>query len=360
LRQPKELLSYSRTFDGDYVNDDSSLNYYFLPDSDVDTNIELEAGFSKFKKADESTDGDFDGLLGAIQEYESKNDTKVKAEIITWRGILTKFLTLPYNTKDPFFLNVVWFDGHIFIKEDKLKRNLHEQKPTLEHQKLMYSGYKFESIATIPKPLSQISRGALEKRFKKVVNNIEQYCSVVRTGVGKTKVIIGGEVDCVWDYKPEDSNPLGHYVELKTSKVINDPKDSVKFERKLYKTWAQTFLLGINKIIYGFRDENLVLRSVEQYQTEEIPVLLKSNPYNMNPNKINCIDSLKWYGAVIEWIAKEIPHDESKAWNLVYDPKVRSIVLSEADENISSSLLNGGIVTEKFKDWRIQRRESSK
>lgn len=353
LKQPKELCSYSRTLEGDYVNDDSSLNYYFLPDTDVSTEIDLSGGFKKFMKHDDSKDGDFDGLLGAIQKYESKTNSKVKADIITWRGILTKFLILPYN-REPFDLNIVYFDGHIFIKEDKLKRKLTEQPPDLNHQKLIYSGYKFENIATISQPLSQASRANIEKRFKKIVNNTEQYCSVVRTGVGKTKILIGGEVDCVWDYKPTDSNPLKHYVELKTTKAIVDPKEAMKFEKKLFKTWAQTFLLGINKVIYGFRDDNFILRSVEQYSTEEIPVILKTNPFNQSPNKINCIDSLKWYGAIIEWITKEIPKDESKAWNLSYDPALKSIVLKEIEKDIADGLINGGIVTDEFKNWRKQ------
>ena len=33
--------------DGEYVNDDSSLGYYFLPDSEIDTNIDLGFGFNK-------------------------------------------------------------------------------------------------------------------------------------------------------------------------------------------------------------------------------------------------------------------------------------------------------------------------
>ncbi len=360
LRQPKELLSFSRTFDGEYVNDDSTLSYYFLPDSDIDTNIDLGAGFKKFKKFDEERDGEFVGLLAAIKNYEEKNDTKVKADIITWRGIMTKLMTLHQNLRDPLDLNVVYFDGHIFMQEDKALKMSREKKPNLEHQKLMYSGYKFETVATLPKPLTEASRAMIDKNSKKITNNCEQYCSVVKTGIGKQRIIIGGEVDCVWDYKPESGNPLSHYVELKTSKAINEPSQSVKFEKKLYKTWAQCFLLGIQKVIYGFRDDNLILRSVEQYKVDEIPVLLKNNPVNTNPRKINCIDSLKWYGAVVEWIVKNVPKEESKAFRLSYDPSTKSLSLFELTPDVGSSILEGGLLTEDFKNWRINRRDAKK
>lgn len=35
----------------------------------------------------------------------------------------------------------------------------------------------------------------IENRENEIVNNYAQYCSIVKTGIGKSKLIIGGEVD---------------------------------------------------------------------------------------------------------------------------------------------------------------------
>lgn len=40
-----------------------------------------------------------------------------------------------------------------------------------------------------------MSREYIENRENQVVNNKAQYCSVVRTGIGKTVLCLGGEVD---------------------------------------------------------------------------------------------------------------------------------------------------------------------
>ncbi len=56
-------------------------------------------------------------------------------------------------------------------------------------------GYKFETLCTLPAPWSETDRDFIESRDSHVVNNKEQYCSVVRTGVGKTVLCLGGEVD---------------------------------------------------------------------------------------------------------------------------------------------------------------------
>ena len=56
-------------------------------------------------------------------------------------------------------------------------------------------GYKFETLSLIPDTWAATSRETIENRENEAVNNHAQYCSVVKTGIGKTKMIIGGEVD---------------------------------------------------------------------------------------------------------------------------------------------------------------------
>lgn len=58
-----------------------------------------------------------------------------------------------------------------------------------------FAGYKFETLSVIPQPWDATSREEIEGRDDQIVNNKAQYCSVVRTGIGKVKMIIGGEVD---------------------------------------------------------------------------------------------------------------------------------------------------------------------
>lgn len=124
-----------------------------------------------------------------------------------------------------------------------------------------------------------------------VVNNYAQYCSVVKTGIGKAKMIIGGEVDArkprtsdtasisyrylVWDCKPSNKDDSINWVELKTSAEIENDRDMLKYERKLLKFWIQSFLLGVPKIIVGFRSKIGVLKRLEELETKDIPSLVK-------------------------------------------------------------------------------------
>lgn len=56
-------------------------------------------------------------------------------------------------------------------------------------------GYKFEALSLIPDLWDSTSREYIEDREDMKVSNYVQYCSVVKTGFGKTKIVMGGEVD---------------------------------------------------------------------------------------------------------------------------------------------------------------------
>lgn len=156
-------------------------------------------------------------------------------------------------------------------------------------------GYKFETLSVLPDQWDPTPREYIENREEMVVSNHAQYCSVVKTCFGKAKMIIGGEVDAsklmpkvhdllrfqvndppVWDCKPERKNVPINWVELKTSAEIDNDQDMVRFERKLLKFWAQSFLLGVPKIIVGFRSKQGILRRLEEVETKNIPGIMKN------------------------------------------------------------------------------------
>ncbi|CAN3354439.1 decapping nuclease Rai1p [Diutina catenulata] len=359
LKQPKQLFTFARDADADWVYDEDEvaanhMNYYYLPDSWVN-NINLAAGMAKFRDIpDEKNLGDFSALLHALMLHEQAAGARAKVDMVTFRGLMTKILLVPFQG-DGFTFDIVAFDGQLFMKSDaetELQRR-RQQDDELESSgkkdyvdACRYSGYKFETVATLPRPWADCSRTEIENRPKSQVSNYEQFISVVRTGIGSAKMLLAGEVDAVYDYVPA-RNPVTHYVELKTATAIENPRQMANFEKKLFTTWAQSFLMGVSKVIYAFRDPNFVMRSVEAYETDEIPVLLKNN------NQINSMAALKWYGAAIEWLLREIPRDdESKAWRLTYDPQARALTLAESPKEVNDRLRGGELLTPEFVAWR--------
>eukprot|EP00833_Pecoramyces_ruminatium_P012118 jgi/Orpsp1_1/1186150/evm.model.c7180000097245.1 len=128
--------------------------------------------------------------------------------------------------------------------------------------KFCYSGFKFEALSTIPIPPEEINNSKenmalLDERINSVVNNKEEYGIIVKSNLNNLRLIMGAEVDCA-EKRFSQNDMQKPYVELKSTKVLNNSKDEMSFERyKLLKFWAQSYLVGIPKIIIAFRDNDL-------------------------------------------------------------------------------------------------------
>lgn len=96
VKRPREITEFS--FDDDHVCfplDSRSLRYYFPPDIDVPyvrdrPRIDLSAGFTSFRKYDDAADLGLNPLLDTIQQYEEQTKTQLQADVLTWRGMMTK------------------------------------------------------------------------------------------------------------------------------------------------------------------------------------------------------------------------------------------------------------------------------
>ena len=96
-------------------------------------------------------------------------------------------------------------------------------------------------------------------------------------------------VSSVWDSKPSVPGAPTNWVELKTTAEIRGERDLDNFERKLMKFWIQSFLLGVPKIIVGFRSRDGVLVKIQELETNGIPTtVLKRGRAGWNGN--TCIN----------------------------------------------------------------------
>ncbi|KAK5166069.1 decapping endonuclease targeting mRNA [Saxophila tyrrhenica] len=284
---------------------DAWMRYYYPPLfqepwSHIDTTprVSLSNGFDNWIKADESIDWHLDGLLQTIQAHEEAlleqgipaAEAKVSkdVDIVAWRGILSKIMAAPYDFFSDFELNATCFQDTIYLELNHSYKDVVEVNSTQRQQRgmqqaanrhgtspelMQYWGYKFEALSTLPRPWGECTREEIESRDTDIVNTNVQYCSIVRTGIGKTSLILAGEVDCVLDRKPDDRDKPIPWVELKTSATQTDQsyKALKKWEAKLLRIWAQSFLLGVPKVVVGFRSPVGQLESIQELETQRIP-----------------------------------------------------------------------------------------
>ncbi|KAL8340508.1 hypothetical protein RB601_006555 [Gaeumannomyces tritici] len=347
VRRPKEFACFSYDPNHEFRLDGSSMKWYYPPRLGAD----LSGGFGTFDKLDDAaTDEHIESLLKTIMAHEQSTGQKIDAQIVTWRGIMTKLMSAPYENEDGFDLNATLYQGCVFIEEDfkcrmdaRRAQDAQPWKAPIPREMYTYWGYKFETLATLPKPWGEISRDYIEGRESQQVSNKEQYCSVVRTGLGKTTLCLGGEVDAIWDSKPEHGQPI-NWVELKTTAEVRNERDAMRQDGKLLKWWIQSFMLGVPKIIVGHRSRNGILVRVEEMQTAEIPNLVQSRSKGRSWDGNTCIN---FCSAVLEWIRASV--DDDGVYRIRREPRSNSIGLFKVEQTG-----HGKILTDEFINWRIK------
>lgn len=358
---PIEIACYSRTSNDEIIVDsDHNLRYYYFPDSLLDNQLSLSAGRGNFKDSRSIIKDvcSMDGLLKSIKDIEMKKGSRLKVNIITFRGIFRKLISAAFENnryQDPFDLRVVLFDDQIFIKEIA-KRDRYEQG-TIDLS--TFSGYKFETLVTTNKPINMCTRGEIESRHLETVGNGDEFVTVVGTGIGSHRLILGAEVDAIFDYKDIESRKknISHYCELKCSKDINTEREAHNFSNKLFRTWLQCFLIGIPRIIYGFRDENFKLVSIEEYSLENIVPMLQQ--YNPQVAK-NCSKAIGWYSKIVDWLltiqnrySQKVSRDTIVPFKLTCkDQELQMIDILPDDSEYEEIVNNEMILSNEFKEWR--------
>ncbi|KAK3378008.1 RAI1 like PD-XK nuclease-domain-containing protein [Podospora didyma] len=347
VKRPKEFACFSYDEDHKFHLDDSSLKWYYPPP----LNTDLSKGYETFVQHDDSIDEHLDSLLETIASHEKENGKPIDANVVTWRGMMTKIMAAPFEDRDGFEMNATLYRDCIFIEEHKIGPKQEQRFPGPIPQEVMqFWGYKFETLCTMPAPWGETSREFIESRDSHVVNNKQQYCSVVRTGLGKTALCLGGEVDALWDVKPTTPGQPINWVELKTSAEIRPDnwRDKENFERKLMKYWIQSFLLGVPKIIVGFRSRDGFLLRTEEFETTAIPTLVAASRRAANRAPLwdgnVCIN---FASAFLDFLRHTI-NDEG-VWRIrrmAGSPHIEVFKVEEVG--------HGNIITDNFMNWRIK------
>ncbi|KAG9470367.1 hypothetical protein GDO78_018019 [Eleutherodactylus coqui] len=281
-RLPSELGSFSLDEKRCYHNDARRLRYLSPPPGmdrgEASLGWDLMDGFEDRYVC--RNEDDKEGLLHILTWVKenkgllrgngrSASDRPVDRDFVTWRGHLTKILCTPYETQEGWILAVTLFKGTLYISERETAVAYKKRKErTREQEKLMYSGYKFESYMCADSPDGSPCPS-------EVVNTNEGFCSVLLGRLASHSFLVSGEVDCK-DSSSSNPSPPSCYVELKTSAQIRNSHQERSFHRyKLLKWWCQSFLLGIPLIVAGFRNPKGRIVSLEKFRTSEIPHLVR-------------------------------------------------------------------------------------
>ncbi|KAG8908487.1 decapping endonuclease targeting mRNA [Tulasnella sp. 403] len=209
FQRPLALLTFSYTPSRTLVFDNSAMRYY----KDPPIGARLDRDYENWiKRPEERTR--LDALLQCLERDEAKAEAQ-RAQLVTWRGIMTKYVNdwdlramhrnnivpriiiAPQEFREGWELNVMLVDGKMFLEEHVSESKLNEKEALSGDQRLFtYYGYAFESYCTTenaPEPEGQAEAPGWGGR----VDTNVQWCAVVKTKLSDVRMILGAEVDCV-------------------------------------------------------------------------------------------------------------------------------------------------------------------
>ncbi|ORX46616.1 RAI1-domain-containing protein [Piromyces finnis] len=289
--QPTEISNFSIDINRELQMDNRVMKYYYPMNMKYN---DLTEGFETFDRKIEKPEP-LDNLLKVLKEKNHltfKNENEKKPHVITWRGLIVKIMCLPYLRNSFFELVVCNYNNILYIQESREKKE-NITNNDITQQKFCYSGFKFEALSTIPIPPEEIDKSEnnkvlLEERVHDIVNNKEEYGIIVQSKLNNIRLIMGAEVDCA-ERKFSPNETQKPYVELKTTKIISNSQEENNFERyKLIKFWAQSFLVGIPKIIIAYRNKDLEVEKVSSLSTLKIPHIVNQHHIErQQKNKLN-------------------------------------------------------------------------
>ncbi|KAK7033270.1 RAI1 domain-containing protein [Favolaschia claudopus] len=358
FQQPTQIISFSYTPDRKLEFTNSALRFLAA----LPPRPQLSYAYERWTRRPE-TRPRIDGLLRALSTARAKNHPALASGFgaVGWRGVLTRIMTAPYEDRDGWDMNVMCVDGVLYFEEHLDEAKLRAKDELAPRQRLnTYYGYAFESYCTSEKPSTSNvpcvnvpqAPGDPPGWGGDVDTNV-QWCSVVRTRLGDTRLVIGGEVDCV---RGTYTSKTDTFVELKTSLVIRGAQDEMRFEKKLLKFYMQSFLLGVpvscllhlfllppsegytaQEILVGFRTPSGEITTTQTFRTVELPRLVRGKAHGWDPKKC-----FAWGNELLEFLKKnvrsssavgiELQGPNARVWRLTFSPGV-GVELRQLDDS---------------------------
>jgi RAT1-interacting protein len=157
--------------------------------------------------------------------------------------------------------------------------------------------------------------------------------------------VIGGEVDALKGEKPDGIDHDIPYIELKTSENFNgsDARAAEKFEKKMCRFWAQSFLLGVPNIIVGFRSPHGILERIEEWETQKIPGFVQNRGMRTWDGNV-CIN---FAAAFLDFLRQTVSGEGT--WLIKRRKGAKEITITRKSETQASD-----IITSAFRQHRTK------
>lgn len=303
--------------------DFSQLRYLVAPGTRK-VNFNLNKAFAQFvdKSPTFAEDEKLDHILRFIKRNFAKlalsdKNTVLPYDFVCLRGVLKKIMMAPF-IRENWTISAICLKGTIYLYTSEKEHRDYPDKKKFAHWGCQFSNYMF---AKTPND---------EPNGAEPFNSNEEFCVMFSSIIDKISLLYGVKVDGVEsDALIEEGNETlngAKLVEVKTSKLVT--RHNVKsFAWKALKWYCQEYLIGVEDIYVGFRDDRGFVKDV-------IKIPVKTLPSDTRGlwNKEDCF---KFLNAFLQFV-QEIIYNESDpytVWLFDYDWSQKAVSVRKEENN---------------------------
>lgn len=249
-----------------------NLKYLAIPSK---VNFNLNLGDDKYvPKPDSCSNEKIKHLLTFIKNQQQT----LSFDFVCFRGLLRLLMSTPYDQRESWIVLATKFKGCIFLcAEETPQKQAQKQRETERDKKFMRYGFKFESYILSDHP-SKSAPGNTQP-----VLEAEEFCVMFSSSIDGKKILYGAETDGVIKNQPVtnlEELKRCRLVEVKVKRrEINERQVTNFYKFKSRNWWLQSFLVGIDNIHVGMRDDDGYVDEVTSISTKELSDEAKKNNY---------------------------------------------------------------------------------
>lgn len=202
-----------------------------------------------------------------------------RAKFFCYRGLMTCVACTPYENREPWKIVALLHKGSIYLCARDTDEKINKKINMTDREKQFTSwGYKFEQYMLSDEPDSDPNPDI-------PVDETEEFSLVFSTHLNQNTIVYGAEMDGIRCDKGPVSPPpkkQGHdaildylsnkeFIELKTNRHIENSRQETSFRRfKSKKWWCQSFLVGIDTILCGYRNDDGIVEELSICSVREL------------------------------------------------------------------------------------------
>ncbi|CRK88441.1 CLUMA_CG002247, isoform A [Clunio marinus] len=259
-----------------YHNSMFNLRYLSAP---RELNFSLNDGDDTYvEKLTSAEDEKLSHLLTYIMNNKSVISRENAPEFVCFRGLLRMIMSTPYDNRESWIVLATYYKRTIYLcAAETESKKAEKMRKTARDEMFRRYGFKFENFVLSSHPHKP------PPGHTKPVNESEEFCIMFSSKLNGKKLLYGAEIDGLIAKEPCTSLeylrkvPL---VEVKVKRIENNERQLQNFYRfKSRNWWLQSFLVGIDAIHVGLRNDDGIVEGLEQISLKDLYNEVKNNDY---------------------------------------------------------------------------------